>query len=159
MAFKLDIFKTLKAIDLNERNWLSKQPEENKNAFVPTVVARWCSGYATDDEETREGLVLFNEMVNTRLYDLQSFPDLQFRLMAASGIGKSRKHAWIPPAKHRQNVDKISGFLLRYWPDARDDELDILMSQFDKKSFTDFVEHSGCDPTEAKELIKLYAKL
>lgn len=153
---KLDIFETLSAIDRRDFDYLDKQPEEARKGFVPLVVLRWASsagaGVAHDIN-----LMLVNEKANRHFFDLYDFPDLQYKLMASAGDGRQQRHHWIAPSKpKRSKSSTLVSFLVGHWPDANDQEIDLILNRFTRSSFEDFINGCACEPAEAKDLLAAF---
>ena len=153
---KLDIFETLAAIDTRDHGWLESLPEDQRKGFHPPVALRWAS-VAADGPLAEWYLTTLNHKVNRNFYKLT--PDLQFRLMAACGAGERQRHGWLDMPKGQHRGDAVSEFLRRVWADANSLEIDILLSQFTRDSFQEFVEHSGATDVEIREVMTAYDRL
>lgn len=152
---KLDIFQLLAAADLRQRDWLSKQPEDSRSAFAPIVVTRWAATVA-DGQEAACALWLVNERVNLHLFDLTRHPDLVYRLLASCGLGKKLRHEWLDGKRAATRPAKLNELIQEYHPEANDREIDMLIEQYDRTSFAEFVADTGKQPEEIKELLKAY---
>lgn len=152
---KLDIFDTLAAIDRRDFGFLDRQDEEVRKGFAPPVVMRWASA-AGSGTTADIALITVNEKANRHFYDLYEYPDLQYRLLAACGTGRVLRHHWIVPSKAKRTSSKLTTFLAEHWPDANDQELDLLLHQFDRNSFEDFINGCACDPAECKDLLRAF---
>lgn len=155
---KLDIFETLAAIDARDHGWLSRKPDEERKGFHPPVVLRWAS-VAADGPLGEYYLTALNRKVNPSFHSLSKHPDLQFRLLAACGAGEKQRHGWIDMPKGSYRGDKVTDFLHRFWPDANGMEIGILLSQFTRETFQEFLEHSGTLDTDIREVMTAYDRL
>lgn len=155
---KLDIFETLDAIDRRDFGFLERQREDARKAFAGVVVLRWASGL-NDSEAAMMNTMVVNEFVNNHFFDLYEHPDLQYKLLAATGVGTKRRHVWVTPSKVTRTDQKIRDFLASFWPHANHQELTILLKNFDRQSFRHFVEGSGVDPDKSKDIIDAYDRL
>lgn len=153
MTHKLDIFATLRAIDTRNFDFLERQTPEVRKGFAPPVVLRWASTVQGRDAE--DHLIRFNRVANRRFWDIHQHPDLQYRLMAACGKGP-RRHDWIAPPGKARSSSKVISLLSKYWPDARGDELELLLSQFTRETYEDFVQSRGLSPAEVTEAMTDY---
>lgn len=154
---KLDIFELLSAVDHHDLEYLSKQSEEARKEFAPVVALRWASS-VRKEEYADYYLIMINEMANLNFFDIADHPILQYKLMAACGVGETLHHQWIPVVK-RKSSGYLHQFLLQYWPNANDDELNILIQGFSKDEFKLFVEGTACDQQIAKKVISLHGQL
>jgi hypothetical protein len=68
------------------------------------------------------------------------------------------RHQWIDMPKRKQD-NKVHAFLLRWYPQASNSELDILLNQYTNDSFVDFVNSTGIPDEEANTVIKEYEKM
>jgi hypothetical protein len=152
MAHKLDIFDTLKALDYRELDFYDRLSPENQKGFAPLVSMRWMSGVA-DGPRSEALLRLVNETVNRNFFDLAKYPDLQFRLMASCGLGP-QKHQWIPMQAAKRRGGRIAELAAKYWTDANERELAILVRQItkDRETFVAFVNGCGLTEEETQDL-------
>lgn len=156
----LDIFRVLGAIDCQDFNFLDSLSEEEKKAFTPTTALRWASAISPDGGEAEAMLWLVNEYANIDFYAISDHPELQFKLMAAAGLGKKFRHQWInmPKKKGLAGFSTLCEFLLNWHPGANNDEINILLSQFTRDTFIDFIYSCAEDNTHTKELIDAWDK-
>ena len=155
----LDIFKVLEAIDRRDFTFLERQTDVARKAFVPTTALRWAS-IAPDGPEAEAMLWLVNEYANADYYAITDHPELQFKLLAAAGLGRKLRHQWINLPK-KQGVAGFSilcDFLLEWHPEANDDEINILLMQFTRDIFIDFITSCAKDKKQTKELIDAWDK-
>jgi len=82
---RLDIFRTLKQIDLKDYQFYSDLSDEEKKAYFPKVIMRWLSG----TKNTLQ-IILINELVNPFIYNLHKHPDLLHKLMCICSSGNKR---------------------------------------------------------------------
>jgi hypothetical protein len=155
---KLDIFDTLTAIDRRDFGFLERQQEDARKGFAGPVVLRWASAVG-NGEMGDYMLLMVNAKANLNFFDIGDHPDLQYRLLAASGVGSKQRHQWIAMPSRKRSANALHDFLSKYWPDASDLELDILLGQFTRESFTEFVHECGLDPKMTTEAVGLYDKL
>lgn len=153
MSHKLDIFETLRAIDTRDFEFLDRQEAETRKGFAPPVVLRWAS--TIQGREAEDHLLRINRVANRRFWDIWDHPDLQFRLMAVCGRG-ARRHDWLAMPGKARSSSKVVALIGRYWPDAREDELDLILSQFDRAGYEDFVQSRGLPPGEVAEAMADY---
>lgn len=156
MAHKLDIFKTLDAIDQRDTGYLDRQTEEARKAFHAPVVMRWASGMQFDGEVSDYMLLTVNARANVNFYDIWEHPELQWKLLASCGIGARQKHKWIDAAKRLKTAEGLLGFLSKYWPEANEDELRLLVRQFTRETFLEFVDGCGLEAKDIEDAMTLY---
>ena len=158
MAHKLDIFETLAAIDRRDMNFFDNLTEDQRKGFAAPVILRWASA-VRDGAASEHHIWLVNERANVNFWDLWEHPELQYKMMASCGYGRGQRHEWIPMVGKKKKADEVLIYLAKYWPDANDYEIEIILNQFTDESFEDFVLSSGCSPEQAKEVIAAYGRL
>lgn len=153
MVDKLSIKEEMRAIDCRDHGWWDTLSDEERKKISPWVLMRYTSACDSNHDEIRNHyLVMTNELVNVHFNELTKHPQLQHRLLQIVGIGKSQYHPWIPPGK-RGSKNPIEQFLIKLYPLANDDELEILL-QMDKDEITDLAEQAGMSDKEIKALFK-----
>lgn len=154
---RLDIFEVMNAIDRHDIHFLDRLPPERAKGFVPVVALRWAS-IASDSLVADALLILINERVNHHGFDLADYPDLFFKVMATCGMGRTRHH-WIAPAKGTRSPSRLRAFFEEQFPDANEEEIDLLHSLSKPQVFEDYLDDLGIDKSEAKELLALIGKM
>lgn len=153
---KLDIFDVLGAVDRRDLGWLDRQPDDVKKEFAAPVVLRWAS--TVQGENAEQYLWLINDIANIDFHTLYQHPELQYKLIAMCGAGRSQRHQWITNAKVTKKSPKVHAFLSQFRPLASAREIDMLISLHTKETFTELVHASGVTPEEAKDLIDAFKK-
>lgn len=105
---KLDIWELLRAIDSNDRAFLTKLPEGQRKGFAPIVALRWLSGSSNDTQ-----LVNLNELVNSTVFNLYKHPDLLYKLMVVATPPGKKNYNWIKQKK-REKLTKRIDVVKRY---------------------------------------------
>jgi hypothetical protein len=149
---KLDIFETLAAIDRHDTQFLDRLDEDTRKGFAPPVVLRWASAVNSNTKDWY--LIALNERANVHHYELYQHPILQYKLMASCGLGKVERHAWIAGSK---NDKARKDFLSKYWPEANDLELTIVLNHLKEgTNLNDFLNGTGLQNDEIKKIKKLF---
>jgi hypothetical protein len=151
---KLDIFDTLASIDNRKFEFLNNKPDEIKKEFAPVVVLRWAS--SVTGPMAPMVLCMINEYANKDFFEIADHPDLQYRLMAATGLGRPLRHQWIPGTS-RKKRSKTKEFLGE-WLVAKPDEIDLIFDKFTEGEFVEFVNGCGLSPEDTKETINAFRK-
>lgn len=152
---KLDIFDVLNNTDNRNFDYYQSLDLDEQKSFVPSVTLRWMSGMS-DSDTSEIALLILNEVANTNFFDLYQHPELQYKLLASSGLGSRTKHKWLPLPKSRNKVTKVHDFLSSQYPHCNQIEIDLILSKHTKQSFDDFMVGCGVEPKEAKELLKIF---
>lgn len=155
--YKLDIFETLAAIDKRDFGFYDRLTEEQRKGFAPPVVLKWAAG--VEGPLTEEYLWLVNNQANINFWDIHQHPELQFKLLASAGRGRNQRHKFVSFPKTKAKADKVTQFLIQFWPDANDNEIGIILNQYTPETFSDFVRSAGLTPAEEKEVIDAHGRL
>lgn len=155
--YKLNLKETLYAIDIKNRKYYDKLPDEKKKGYQPYVLMRFMSS-APDQAGIHEYfLQMINDTANENLWDLYDHPKLAHLLLCISGIGKKNYHPWIkPPTKKNDDIVK-STFLLKY-PGLNKDEINILVESTSPDEFQEICEQNAFDDKEIKKAVEQFKK-
>jgi len=157
MKEKVNIFETLAAIDKRDFDYYNHLTDDEKKSFVPTVVLRWASGIK-NGSEGELSLYLINEYANFDWFSISNHPELQYKLLCSSGLGYRQKHSWLAPPKQNRITNKLHDFLLQYYPNANDLELNIIQKSFSKETFRNFLHECGIDEKEERKWIECFER-
>ena len=147
---KLDMFKqVLPNLDMHNLDYYSTLDEDEQKGFAGVVAMRFMSCATGDFADWY--LLATNLRANPYFYEMHRHPELQWKLLASNGHGRRVRHEWVSNAK-TPNDAALKGFILRYWPQANTMEVETILRQFNKETFTDFVDGTGIDTNEAKRI-------
>ena len=138
----LDMFKrVLPSIDTRSKTFYDNLNDDEKKGFSPWLVQRYLSSAESANSGIIEHyLIMTNDIVNVNFSDIKD-PEMIWLLMSIVGIGKSIKHPYIAPGggkRKKKNAFKV--WLSEQYPHLDDQELDIWISNLDKKSAKDLLE-------------------
>lgn len=138
----LDMFKrVLPALDTRNKKLYENLSEEEQKGFSPWLVQRYLSSAESADNAIIEHyLIVTNEIVNVNFSEVKD-PEMTWKLMSMVGHGKSLKHPYIAPGGgKRKKKNAFRAWLCEQYPHLDDQELDIWISNLDKKSAKDMLE-------------------
>lgn len=138
----LDMFKrVLPALDTRNRKLYENLSEEEMKGFSPWLVQRYLSSAESANNAIIEHyLIMTNDIVNVNFSEVKD-PEMTWKLMSMVGIGKSLKHPYIAPGGgKRKKKNAFKAWLSEQFPHLDDQELDIWISNLDKKSAKDMLE-------------------
>ncbi len=154
--FKLDMFELLSAIDRRDFKFYSKLTNEQKKAFAGIVAMRWMSVTTDRNKNMCEyHIQMVNEAANKHFWnsEMQKHSELQYLVLAVSGIGTKQRHEWIKgPAKKSKN--KTMKVLNEFYPIANEEELQMF---FDMNTIDEIIEITkmlGYQDDQIKEIKK-----
>jgi len=153
---KLDIFKTLTAIDRRKVDFYENLTAEEKKGFAVPVIMRWLS--ATQDQGGTHSyyLHMVNEFVNKNLWQLAGkHNELVYQLMASCGTGKKERHEWIKVNKTKSKIDQ---WLTGKFPGSNALELKLIKRQLDREQFKELVQSYATPDKEEKALMLAWKK-
>jgi len=90
MAEKLDLWKTLKSINVKNRDVYSSLSEDEAKQFVPLVLMRWMTG----SNDARQ-IILLNEFANRYVFSLYKHKPLLANLLVACSSGDDQRYSWL----------------------------------------------------------------
>lgn len=162
MSQKLDLFAVLGLLDKNE---LAVYPTLRGDAdmlkefeqMVGWLLPQWMTGANSEDDLIYLTLA-FNEICNTRWFELSRHPELQAKLLAACGTGRATRHKFFK-AKKNKVLTQISNLLSVKYPDIRDDEVLIWCQLNDQKDVKDLAEACGYQKDEVKKVLESYKRV
>lgn len=149
---KLDLFKTiLPALDRRDVNFYENSTDEEKKELGKQVwtLTRWMSSSKNNAEHH---LLIVNDVVNKNSSDLKRHPELQWKLLALCGIGKSQSHLWIAPPKGIKK-NKVEEAVLKIYPLLKNDDLELLLKINSNEELTDLFKGAGLSDKEINELL------
>ena len=126
MSDKLNIANEMRAFDSKDRTFYQDLTEEERKKFSNFLMIRWGSSVQGSTELQQYYLLSCNENLNKHFFDLAKHPELQWlsATTVSPGLGNFR-HDWIK-TKKRENSNKLVKFLKNFYPDYKDDELELL---------------------------------
>ena len=149
---KLDLFKViLPALDRRDTNFYENASEEHKKELGKQVwtLTRWMSSAKSNAEHH---LLIVNDLVNKNSSDLKRHPELQWKLLALCGVGKSQMHQWIAPPKGIKK-NKVEEAVLKIYPLLKNDDLELLLKVNSDEDLTELFKGAGLSDKEIKELL------
>jgi|Laugrespbdmm15dd_1035085.scaffolds.fasta_scaffold00064_12 hypothetical protein len=138
----LDMFnRVLPALDTRNKKLYENLSEEEQKGFSPWLVQRYLSSAESANNAVIEHyLIMTNDIVNVNFSEVKD-PEMTWKLMSMVGIGKSLKHPYIAPSGgKRKKKNAFRAWLREQYPHLDDQELDIWISNLDKKSAKDMLE-------------------
>lgn len=155
--YKLDLKGVLQAIDSQNLGYYSSLTEEEKKHYVPLTLMRYMSSLTDQNKNSFYAVIAVNDLVNIGFWNLSKHHELQHMLLCLSGLGSPQYRPWIPLSR-KKKAGKIKQWLSERFPHLNDDEIEMVLSQHDSKTWADFVRSSGVSDQEASEMISAWKK-
>ena len=149
-AYKNDLFGVvIPALDRNNKKFYSTLNEEQQKDIGIWILTRWMSSSRKDADIQ---LCNVNTLVNSRAKFLTRHKELQWMLLAMTGIGKPEKHDWIPPPKGIKK-NRIEETILKYFPGLNNEEIELFQKINTTEDLEDFFIDNGFSDKEIEELL------
>jgi hypothetical protein len=161
MTTKLDIFSILGYLDegdmevytsLREEPELMKELEKNISWLIP----QWMTS-STDDYDHRNLILAFNEICNSGWFKLHGHPELQTKLLACCGVGKTR-HKYYKSTKTR-NLTKMINLLSHKYKDIRDEQVELWIKRTTRTEMINMAESLGYQSEQVADFTKSFDSL
>ena len=158
---KLDLFSVLGYLDegnMEVYSTLREDPDMLKELeqMVTWMLPQWMTG-STNDAKHAALVANFNEFCNVGWFKTYGHPELQTKLLACCGEGKTR-HKYFKPAKAR-NLRRIEELLRHKYEDIREEQVELWVSKSSKASLVRLAESFGYQKEQVKDLTKAFDAL
>lgn len=151
MTTKLDIKKTLKAVDTRDYEFYSNLSEEERKAFSPYILMRYTSNLQGNTDLQEWFLERTNEYVNKHHWILsKNHKPLLWKLFAGIGIGSTLYHPYIAAGK-KEKADKIEKLLEELFPSMKLEDIKISAKLMTKQEKQKLLDDMGFDEKQRKE--------
>lgn len=108
-----------------------------------------------DSENTAYYVLAVNDTVNQHFWELKKHPKLLFLLMCFVGCGQAQQHKWLKMINTKKSKDIFEDLLVRYYPDACRQELDILAAKYSTpEAVESLAKLFGMPDTEIKKILE-----
>lgn len=155
----LNIFNELKELDTRNYDWYANLTPEQKKKVGLFVMVRWASAATGNNGSlVQEFYIQSMNDVNKIFTDVYQHPELQWKLLAAHGLGSPVRHEWIPNMK-KITTNKLDKFLLNHMPYLNRDELSIVKKKITVNDIKDICKMYGMLDSEMKEYVDEVKKL
>lgn len=150
----MNLFKILQKLDLNDYQHYCKNSADKKelDGVLGYPLLRWMSA-CKDDEEHSVSVELVNEIANKGYFSIHEHKELQFKLLAASGIGRPTKREWIKPPKRYSNK-KLENLFFSVYPHLDEEDLNLWIEQNGKQGVKELCLTHGVQEKEMKEILR-----
>ena len=148
---KLDIANEMRALDSKDREFYNSLTDEERKKFSNFLMIRWGSSVQGSTELQAYYLLSCNENLNKHFFDLARYPELQWlaATTVSPGMGNFR-HDWIKQKKRESNSTKVIKFLKNFYPDYKDDELELLAKINTEEDLKQLAREHGWDDRRIK---------
>ncbi len=151
MTDKLNIAYEMRAFDNKDRNFYRDLTDEERKKFSTYLMIRWGSSVQGSSELQQYYLLSCNENLNKYFFDLNNYTELQWlsATTVSPGMGAFR-HDWIKQKKRENSNNKSIKFLRQFYPEYKEDELELLASINTVEDLKQLAREHGWDDRKIK---------
>lgn len=151
MTSKLDLKKTLRAVDNRDYDFYNNLTDEEKKSFSPYVLMRFISNVKGEDYLQEWYIERTNELVNKNHWVLsKNDKELLWKLCAATGVGSTQFHPYLASGK-KEKTNKIEKLLAEIYPARKIDDIKVMASLMSEQDKEDLFDKMGFDKNQRKE--------
>jgi hypothetical protein len=153
---KLYIGYEMEQFDKKNRNFYDDLSDEEKKKFSPFLMIRW--GSVVDGESDLQAYYLLstNEKLNRNFFDISTSQHKKLQWLLATtvspGLGKFR-HQWLAASKRNSSNNKAEKFLREIYPNAKQDEIELMANLNDKNDLKELARSHGWDDKQIKQYL------
>jgi hypothetical protein len=144
MSDKLNIANEMKQLDLKNRQFYNELTPEERKKFSNFLMIRWGSSVQGPRELQEYYVQSCNHYFNKHFFSLNKHPELQWLCATAVSPGMgAHRHQWIAPKKKEGSNSVVRKKLAEFYPNMKDDELDLLAKITTKQELDEYVKAHG----------------
>lgn len=140
----------LSAMDFRKKDFYKELSPEHKKEISLWVLMRFMS---SSQSMPAHHLMMVNDLVNNNFSSLSKHPELQWRLLALCGTGKTQYHPWIPPMRGIKK-NHIEQAIVDRYPLLSNSEIALLLKINTQDELKEFFKENGYDDKTIKEIFK-----
>jgi len=155
MSAKLDIKKTLSALDKRDHDYYNNLTSEEKKLFSPFILMRFSSNVNSNQDIQEWFVETTNEYVNKNYFLLaRNHKGLLWKLYASTGIGNIYFHPYIGlnrAENNKENFTKIETLIANMNPGMKMSDVRLLIKLMTKEDIKELLDGYGFDNKERRE--------
>jgi len=152
---KLDLGKTLLALDTRDLVYYTNLTDEEKKKYAALVLMRFMSSAPNQGGLHEYHISSVNQVVNQDFWTLSKHPEFQHQLLCLCGLGKKQFHQWIKMAK-KQNTNKLFQFFFSIYPGINTTEFEILIAKNSIQDIKNLCDEYALSDDEKDDIIKQF---
>lgn len=142
---KLPLKDILAAIDMNGQSVWDELSDDEKKQISFYLLNRYVSSVKGNRDKQELAVFKTNEYYNKNFFTIQKHKKLLWQLLCISGnTGKIEWHEWIGHKK-KGSTNKNIKWLLKMFPNMKQDEVELLAGISTKKELEELAEAYGMD--------------
>jgi len=144
MSDKLNIANEMRQFDLKNRNFYDELTPEERKKFSNFLMIRWGSSVQGTSELQEYYVQSCNHYFNKHFFNINRHPKLQWLCATAVSPGMGvHRHQWISAKKKDSGNSSVRKQLSEFFPNMKDDELDLLARITTKAELDEYVRDHG----------------
>jgi len=155
MVDKLSIKNEMAMVDGKVRGFYDELTPEERKKFSPYIMLKYTANVSGNVDLAEYYLRRCNETYNKDFFNIGRHPKLQWlcATTVSPGMGNTY-HYWLKTPKKDSTGSKERKFLQQLYPNAKEDELDMLVELNTKDDLKAVAEQLGWTDKEIKEAFK-----
>lgn len=141
---KLHISNEMAQFDRKNRDFYDSLTDEERKKFSNYLMIRWGSSVDGSRELQEFYLIATNERLNKHFFAINKHPKLQW--LCATAVSPdlgSQRHNWIKTKKKETGNNTIKKKLAEFYPNMKEDEVEMLASITTDAEFKSFLKALG----------------
>jgi hypothetical protein len=160
--YTLNIAVILESFDKNDFT-VAEQLKEDEAMYaeflknIGWLIPQWFFGVSGDQDHKKQ-VVKFNTLCNEYWSKLSKHPELQAKLLASAGLGKTIRHKFFRPVVHRKNYE-LEVLLRLVYPDISEEQVRLWVRKNDEAALKQLANECGLQEKEYEPYLKSYQKI
>lgn len=149
---KLHISNEMLQFDRKNRDFFDELTPEEQKKFSPFIMIRWGSAVEGSPELQAYYLMSTNERLNKNFFDINTTQHKKFQWLLATTVSPDmgkQYHKWLAAGK-KENNNKAFKFLQEVFPQAKDDEIELMIQINSKDDLKELARKHGWDEKKIK---------
>ena len=145
MTDPLNISHEMRALDLKKRDWYDDLAPVYQRKFSPYLMIRWGSAVQGTPELQEYYLLSTNQRLNRHFFSVNSSRHKKLLWLMATAVSPDigvHRHVWIANRRRESNNSRTK-IIRQYFPNLRDDEVELMASINTQKQLDDYVKQHG----------------
>jgi hypothetical protein len=151
MSDKLAIKNEMAQFDRKNRNFYDELTDEEKKKFSTFLMIRYGASVSGNSDLQAYYLMATNERLNKNFFDLGKHSKLQWLCATTVSPDMGNQFHYCLAAKKKTTDNKLTKFLTKLYPNAKDDEIALLAQITDKKDLKAMAKEMGMEDKDIKK--------
>jgi hypothetical protein len=151
---KLHISYELERFDRKDRAFYDNLTDEEKKKFSPYLMIRWGASVQGSADLQAYQIFSVNERLNKHFFDINTTKHKKFQWLMATTVSPNmgkQYYKWLGNKKEAKS--KLEKLVLEFYPDLRDDELELMLMINNKDDIKQLARQHGWDDKKIKEYL------